>query len=229
MRTDTNTFRTNVFKSVRALGINSMRSKIVAKQIASGIEHGSYTRYDGKVYDGTKTLDTLELKLDFCWNGAQIVDVIVDGIRVFGASTDDCVLVSTEPTDAQKELRPRLEAAMEAIYREVADARRRWEEANPGVDAGEVRHASVQADPAVVAARAEYRALRKQSLASNRHAHIAYTHPALYDVYSDDVKEDRGSRPSGHIRYDEVVAFYKRRKEERVAAAHADLEVAAAA
>ena len=227
MRTDTNTFRTNVFKSVRAMGINSMRSKIVAKRIASGIEYGSYTRYDGKVYDGTKTLDTLELKLDFCWNGAQIVDVIVDGVRVFGVSTDDCVLVSTEPTEMQKDLRPRLETAMEAVYTAVTEAGRLWDEANPDLDAGEVRRAVVEMDPAVVAARAEYRALRKQSLASNRHAHIAYTHPALYDVYSDDVKDDRGSRPSGHIRYDEVVAYYTRRSEVR-AAANDDQEIAAA-
>jgi hypothetical protein len=230
MRTDTSTFRTNVFKSVRALGINSQRSKIVARRIASGIAHGSYTRYDGKVYDGVATLDTFELKLDFCFNGSQIVDVIVDGVRVFGASTDDHVLVSTEPTATQIALKPQLEEAAGRIRDVVADACDAWNEANGNPTTNELaekRHGEINADPKVVAVRAAYAALRDRSLDSNRFATISYVDPALHSCYSDDHKDEYGFRPRGHVRYDEVVAFYERTAREH--AANDDQEIADAA
>lgn len=230
MRTNTTTFRSNLFKSVRALGVNSLRSKIVAKRIANGIAYGSYNSYGEKQFEGVKTLDTIELKLDFCFNGAQIVDVIVDGVRVFGASTDDHVLVSTDPTATQVALKPLLEEAAGQIRDVVADACDAWNEANGNpttIELAEVRHGEINADPKVVAVRAAYAALRDRSLASNRFATISYVDPALHGCYSDDHKDEYGFRPRGHVRYDEVVAFYERTAREQ--AANDDEQVADAA
>lgn len=213
MRTDTATFRANVLKSVRALGINSARSKVVARRIASGVAHGSYNRLGELRFAGVATFSSLDLKLTFCWNGAQVVDVLVDGADAFSASTDDCRLVSLDPTPEQERLRWLLERARSTLCDALSSACLAWEEAHgrPHRDEDrERRDQDVELDPAVSEARDAYASLRARSLASNRHAHVCYVDPALHSLYSDVVKEDRGSRPTGHVRYDEAVEYLER-------------------
>lgn len=231
MRTDTKSFRANVLKQVRALGINSVRSKIVANRIASGIAHGSYNPYSARGgYDARGEIGTLVLRLNFAFSGGQYVEAWVDGDLAFTATTDQHLLVNVEPTAEQVALRPQLIAALEAVRSAKNDACRAWDAENghpANIGIAEIRHQAVGADADVVAAVAAYEALRDRSLASNRFAPLACVDPMLQGEYSDDFKEEHGSRPGGYIRYDEAVAYFARERRSYGVNDDLDLEDAA--
>lgn len=211
MRTDTATFRRRIFSQVRALGINSVRSKIVAQRIVSGIRYGSYNPYNA--FEGRPTVETVDMKLLFSFGGSHFVRVVLDDDVSFTASTDDQVLVNTSANDEQTALRPLLEDAADAVHRIRGIACREWDVANghPATnELAEVRYQAVRADPRCVAAQEAYDALRDRSLASNRFAPASYIDPILYSEYSDEYKEETGIRPRGHHMHHDVVAFMER-------------------
>lgn len=210
MRTDTATFRRRIFAQVRALGINSVRSKIVAQRIVAGIRYDSYNPYNA--FDGRATIDSITMKLLLGFGG-HFVRVVLDDDTSFTESTDERILVDTSANDEQVALRPLIEDAAYALRRVRAAACRDWDEANghPATnDLAEVRFRTVNEDPRCVAAQAAYDALRDRSLASNRFAPVSYIDPILASAYSDEYKEETGSRPSGPQMYDDVVAFMDR-------------------
>lgn len=199
MRTDTTTFRRRVRTMVRALGIKSARSKIVALRIAGGIRHGSCNPYaNGRGHEGRDEIASLDLELDVF--GIHVVRVVVDGEFAFSATTDDRVLVDVEPTPGQVAMRDRLHDLMVASLHAADDARIAWESSNGSSDDdGPVssRETFVDADPSTVAARAAYEAAVEESLALNRFAHVAYTDPLLHEEWSWAVKCEDGGRPRG--------------------------------
>lgn len=185
MRTDTKTFEKRAFAMVRALGINSVRSKQVASRIVSGLRHGASFMYGGGTEPRTE-IDSIELELSLR-GSFQSVNVHVDGAFLFGAQSNDGKLVSFETTREQELLeRPMFEATI-ALY-QADDAER----------------------PAMQAA---YDALRDRMLALNPFAHAARVDPALHECYSDVVKSEDGRRPRGHVTVDECRRYLLRRQD----------------
>ncbi len=211
MRTDTATFRRRIFAQVRGLGINSVRSRIVAHRIVGAVRHGSYNPYNA--FEGRATVETVDMKLLFSFGGGHFVRVVLNGDLSFTASTDDEILVSTSPTAEQIMLRPVIEDAADALRAVRNAVCREWNDANghpATIELCDVRYQAVDADPRSIAAQAAYDALRDRSLASNRFAPASYIDPILYSAYSDEYKEEHGTRPSAHHMYDDVVAFMGR-------------------
>jgi hypothetical protein len=229
MRTDTKTFRTNVLAQVKALGINSNRSKIVAKRLASAISNGSYGSYGSAGFEGRKSFDTLELKLDFMFSGGQAVDAIIDGEYAMAASTDDQRLVDVEATAEQKAMRPAFDMAIQDLYGSLSDACQAWDDVHGHPETfalADVRRADVDLVPEVVAARAAYDALVQRSVAMNRYAHATWTDPIAFDSYSDCWKDETGSRPRGYANREQILAYFAR---EQAGAANDDDKSAQAA
>lgn len=191
MRTDTRTFAKRVFAQVRALGINSVRSKHVARRIVSGISHGAYM-VGGEQFAARGEIGTLELELAIR-GSFQSVMVTVDGEFAFSESTPDRRLVSLDTTPEQRDLaQPIFEAMIDLFGGEDHER------------------------PALQAA---YDALRDRSLALNPFAHANEVDPALFGCYSDTVKEEDGRRPSGHVTVAECRSWLLRHQEpEREAA-----------
>jgi hypothetical protein len=225
MRTDTKTFAANVLKSVRALGINSVRSKQMAYLVVDSVTRGWKAPYGEHEFKAVETLDAIELKLDFMVMGGQALDVHVDGAYGFSVSTADNVLVSLEATPEQVALLPQLEAAHKALFGTIGDQCIAWDRlhGHPATfDLADQRAIDVNATPEVVAAQAAYDALRDRSLASNPHASIRIVDPILADRYSDELKEDTGRRPTGHVRHATAQRYF-----ERMEAMYGDAEKAA--
>lgn len=211
MRTDTATFRSRVYKQVRALSINAVRSERVAKQIVRGISRGLYADFDQNGYEARKTINSLALQLRIRIDGAQYVDVLVDGELAFSTSTGDLILVSLEATAEQLEIRKDLEVLYRNINAVISQACIRWENANgyPASNAeADLRHDAVNVDPAVIAAQAEYDALRDRSLAINPHAPLYTVDPQLSCSYSDNYKHVTGCRPRTYTSYADAKAFF---------------------
>src|SRR3546814_19625338 len=61
MRTDTTTFAKYVFRAVRDLGINSVRSKQVASRISSAFSYGFNNPSGDISFNTRKNIDTIEL------------------------------------------------------------------------------------------------------------------------------------------------------------------------
>lgn len=154
MRTDTKTFAKRVFAQVRALGINSVRSKTVARRITSGISHGAYIT-SGDQFEARTEIGTLDLELAIRGSFHSVM-VFVDGQFAFSETTPDRRLVNLETTPGQRELAQPIFEAMIDLY--GAEDRDR---------------------PALQAA---YDALRDRSLALNPFAHANEIDPALFEL-----------------------------------------------
>src|SRR3546814_11605182 len=69
MRTDTTTFAKYVFRAVRDLGINSVRSKQVARRISSAFSYGFHNPYGDFSFEARKNIATIELQLNIGFSG----------------------------------------------------------------------------------------------------------------------------------------------------------------
>ena len=214
MRTDTRTFRDRVLRQVRALGINSVRSKRVAARIVDRVRHGSYMDAAEK---GRETLSSLELKLCVRSEERQFVDVYLDGSYAFPATTDDWRLVSTEATPRQLVLA----AEMASLARHIGDLRQGvWMSAldadgAPDWDAPAVcvQPGLPQDHPEIQALLARHDAAQAESLSINRFADVRVLDPELADIHYECCK-DEGYRPSGYHSLDSVRSYMERRREE---------------
>src|SRR3546814_17956750 len=79
MRTDTTTFAKYVFRAVRDLGINSVRSKQVARRFSFAFSYGFHNPYGDFSFEARKNIETIELQLNIGFSGFHGVDVIIDG------------------------------------------------------------------------------------------------------------------------------------------------------
>src|SRR3546814_18671490 len=59
MRTDTTTFAKYVFRAVRDLGINSVRSKQVARRISSAFSYGFHNPYGEFSFEARKNIEKI--------------------------------------------------------------------------------------------------------------------------------------------------------------------------
>lgn len=226
MRTDTRTFRDRVLRQVRALGINSNRSKRVAARIVDRVRHGSYMDAEEK---GRDSLVSIELKLCIRSEDRQFVDVHLDGAYAFPATCDDWRLVSTEATPRQLELA----AEMRSLSDHIRDLRQGvWmsqldADGAPDWDAPSVcvQPALPQEHPEIQALLARHDAAQAESLRINRFADVRVLDPELADIHYECCK-DEGWRPAGYHSLDEVRAFLDHRREN---AANDDASVADAA
>jgi hypothetical protein len=201
MRTDTTTFAKFIYRAVRDLGINAVRSKIVASRIASSFRYGFYNPLGDFGFEARKNIETIELKLDITFSGFQCVNVIVDGEFAFNASNDRGLLVSIDPTPRQLELVDELHNRMRAANFAIGDACNAYAEIHgyPQTDAEfDARSDFCEQDPAVIAAKAAYDNLRDESLSLNPFAPGHIVDPRLAYKYSDTHKYEYGCRPHGY-------------------------------
>src|SRR3546814_11377029 len=103
MRTDTTTFAKYVFRAVRDLGINSVRSKQVARRSSSAFSYGFHNPYGAFSFEARKNIETLEIQLNMSFSGFHGVDVIIDGEFGFRPSPHEGALAYVEPTPRQHE------------------------------------------------------------------------------------------------------------------------------
>jgi hypothetical protein len=193
MRTDTRTFRDRVLRQVRALGINSNRSKRVAARIVDRVRNGSYMDAEEK---GRETLVSIELKLCLRSEDRHFVDVHLDGAYAFPATTDDWRLVSTEATPRQLELA----AEMASLARHIGDLRQGvWmsqldADGAPDWDAPSVcvQPALPQEHPEIQALLARHDAAQEESLRINRFADVRVLDPQLADIHYECCKDEGG-------------------------------------
>lgn len=213
MRTDTTTFAKFVFRAVRDLGINSVRSKQVARRISSSFSYGFHNPYGDFSFEARKNIDTIELQLNIGFSGFQGVDVIIDGEFGFRASTNDGVLVDVEATPRQVEMCDELHDLMRATNTAISNACDAFakEFGYPQTNEDcEKRFEFCEQDSGIIAAQAHYDALRDESLAINRFAPGHYIDPALHYEYSDTYKYEYGCRPRGYTSVAEMKAYLER-------------------
>lgn len=210
MRADTTTFAKSIFAQVRALGINSVRSKQVANRIFGGIRYGSYNPYGHSGFEGRETIETIRLELDIGWGQMQTVSVIIDGKLAFTASTNDGVLVNVEATPRQIEMQDELIQLMQAAYAAIDDAYDAYAEAHGHPETDEQcdrRREFSRQDPGVIAANARYDTLRDESLAINPFASGFIVDPDLGESYSNVYKSEYNFRPRGYANVADMRAY----------------------
>lgn len=217
MRTDTASFAKNAFKAVRSLGVNSVRSKHLARQIVQVANHGGYDAQGGEI-PGHTSFDAFRVALEFAFSGFQYVQIWDGDQPVFTVTTAGGRIVSTEATPAQIALRERMEIAGRAIYASSGELCAEWEKTHgyPQTrEAADLRHDFVEADPRHLAARAAYDALRDESLALNPFAPANVIDWKQWGHFSDWYKEETGSRPGTHWRHAEMVRWLERQTEDQ--------------
>lgn len=212
MRTDTNTFAKTAFKAVRALGINSVNSRSLARQIVSVLAHGGYNA-QGEVIPSRREIADFKVNLNLGFWGPQYVAVIIGGEVAFTVTIHGRQIVSTQPTARQLELHDAMIEALEAVRDASAFACRVWEDANgyPATnEAADRRYEEVRKDAGYIAALAAYNALRDESLALNPFAPARIVDTMTYGTFSDWHKEEVGWRPGSNQTLAEVRAWMER-------------------
>lgn len=223
MRTDTRSFADNAFKAVRALGVNSVNGKRLARQIVIVANHGGYDAQGSEIPPHTIFAD-LRVSLEFAFSGFQYVAVNDGDRQVFTVTANGGAIVSTDPTPRQIELAEAMQVAGRAVFSLSADLCGEWEDANgypTTFEAADRRGLAVNTDPRMVAAHAAYDALRDESLALNPYAHPRIIDWRQWSLFSDWYKEESGSRPSTGWRYADMVRWIERETQdetERLAA-----------
>src|SRR3546814_13980210 len=134
--------------AVRDLGINSVRSKQVARRISSAFSYGFHNPYGDFSFEARKNIETIELQLNIGFSGFHGVDVIIDGEFGFRASTNEGVLVDVEATPRQVEIGEELRKSISAISSAIGHACRAYRKAygNPETNRTEERLGGKECD-----------------------------------------------------------------------------------
>lgn len=216
MRTNTTSFRKNVYNAVRALGVNCAKSRELACTIASDISNGAYTMMGRTPAFAEINSFEVELELNIGSGYPQAIGVTVNGQRQFGATCNGGEIISVKPTERQVELRNLMEEARRNANRVCADACRAWDAEHGYPDSNEKadqRYEDVNNDPAYMEAKAEYNVLRNESIAINKYVSATIVDPILYGEFSDTYKDVTGSRPGPDWTYEMILNWMDRGNE----------------
>lgn len=212
MRTDTRTFRDNAFKSLRAQGVNSVKSKRIVSMLAY-----QFMRHGHPVL-----ADTTTIKVSIDGENDQSVAVVNNDLVTLHLDTYTLrelqPLVNCTPTARQLEIGSELADMIDDHYSFTGDACQAYEAefGYPSDDAGfEARDAYVKAFPAVATLHARYDALKAESLAINHNVDCTLVDPLKASFWYEWVKDFRGYRPSGFHTLAMVEADMERLANER--------------
>ena len=213
MRTDTQTFRANAFKSLRAQGVNSVKAKEIVRQLAY-----QFMRHGHPVL-----ADTTRITVSIDGEHDQSVAVVNEGLVTIHLDTYTLralqPLVNCTPTTRQVEIADELSGMMSDVYSAIGDAceAHQAEFGHPADDAGfEARHAWTRAFPAVAALNARYDALKAESLAINPNVDCHLVDPDKAGHWYEWVKDARGYRPTAFMTLAMVEADMERLAKEPI-------------
>ncbi len=202
MRTDTRTFKNRVFRMVRSLGINSRRSKPLAKRIVSLFSHGAYDAHTGTFVEPLTTIGTIDLRLEILSETSHAVSIHADGEFIGSMTNAERTLVDVRPSSRQIELRDRMIDLVDRI-REIRNAADRLGE---------------NEEIAIAGLLAEHDRHQTESISINPFVDVGIIDPELAMIHYEVCKDD-GHRPGPYNPYGRVKSYMDRREAEFAAQA----------
>ncbi len=192
MRTDTATFRRNAFKTLRAQGLSSAKTRrvlpvVLAKLSRFQPEHPANTEIKVSFDDAAE--QTIALVRQGC------VRIHVDAWDLRGLQP----LVNTAPTARQIELRDAMSNLISDIYAAMNAGEDAYVAEHGVADVGftEAQSAFVKTYPPYLAVLARYEAMKTESLAINPNVEASVVDPERASFWYEWHREAYGYRPSG--------------------------------
>jgi len=212
MRTNTATFRSNTFKTLRRQGVSSVKAKALTAQIVTDM------RLRG---NPTLPADSF-LAIDIRSVEEQRVVIVSQHLVIWLLETWQTTsmqpLVDCTPTVRQTEIQGILQDMVSDLYDALGLASLAWDQANghPASEAAyDARSTAVQADAGVIAVKAAYDALVAESLKINPRVSAFVSDPEKASFWYEWVKETRGYRPDGFMTHAMVEQDLARLKTEK--------------
>jgi len=192
MRTDTATFRSNAFKTLRAQGVSSAKSRRIVEMLAFRL------RAQGSFPVGTEIVVSMDDA------HAQRVGFVKDGRVLYCLDWSDLgdlqPLVDTVPTARQLELRDVMEATTSDVYAAMDAGEQAFETEHgaPHTDSDyEARRLFVQSYAPYRAVMDAYQAARDESLAINPNVEASIADPDQASFWYEWHREAYDYRPTG--------------------------------